>query len=256
MKIGLALSGGGARGMAHLGVLKALLELGIKPDIIAGCSSGAIVASMYAIGHSPDEILRFLKTKRFLTYFRPAFKTGLIKMGSLEKMYLGYFPENTFESLHLPVIVNATDLNRGRSVYFSRGELIRPILASCCIPVMFAPIEIDGNHYVDGGILNNLPVEPLLGTCDFIIGVHTNPYNELSPLVSMKAVMERSLLLAIHLNVKERIQHCDVFIEPPELHRFNTMDIDKAQQIFDTGYEYTLSLQDKLQFAKTRSILQ
>ena len=111
---------------------------------------------------------------------------------------------------------------------------------------MFEPVVFEGNTYVDGGILNNLPVEPLLDRCDFVIGVHTNAYSELFPLKSIRAVMERSLLLAIQTNVKERIRHCDVFIEPDTLYQFTTLDIDKAEQIFNIGYQHTLSLQDHL----------
>jgi NTE family protein len=246
MKIGLALSGGGARGIAHLGVLKGLSDLGLNPDVISGCSAGAIVGSMYAAGHDLKDILAFLKARKFLTYFRPAFRKGFIKMDDLEKLYLNYFPENSFESLKIPLIINATDLNRGKTVFFSTGELIRPLMGSSCIPVMFEPVIFEGNTYVDGGILNNLPVEPLLERCDLIIGVHTNPFHEAYPLNSMRLVMERSLLLAVHTNVKERIRYCDVFIEPPDLFRFTTLDLDKAQALFDIGYSYVMELQEKL----------
>jgi NTE family protein len=260
MKTGLALSGGGARGIAHLGVLKALEEFEIKPAVISGCSAGGIIAAMYAAGNSPQAILEFLKSKKFLSYFRPAFSKGFIRMEKLETLLLNYFPDNTFESLAIPVILNATDLNRGRTVYFSKGELIKPILASCSIPVMFEPVVFQQNVYVDGGILNNLPVEPLLDRCDFIIGVHTNSYNENFPLNSIRLVMERSLLLAIQTNVKERIQYCDMFIEPTLLHRFTTLDIDKAQEIFDIGYEHTISLKeqlfDKMKMAGTGKLAQ
>ena len=134
MKIGLALSGGGARGIAHLGVLKALEELNLTPAVISGCSAGGVIAALYAAGNPPETILEMLKSRRFVSYFRPAFRQGFIKMEKLEQLYLTYFPENTFESLGIPVILNATDLNRGRTVYFSKGELIRPLMASCSIP--------------------------------------------------------------------------------------------------------------------------
>ena len=245
MKIGLSLSGGGARGIGHIGVLKALEEIGIKPHVISGASSGSIVGALYASGLGPDEILAQIIKSKFLTYFRPAFSNGFINMGHLEKLYLDYFPKNSFESLNIPLIVNATDLNRGRTVYFSSGPLIGPLLASCCIPVMFAPVQFDGYTLVDAGILNNLPVEPLLERCDFIIGVHANPYNSSQALNSIKSVMERSLLLAIHTNVNERIKYCDIFIEPTHLNKFTSFDVGKAKEIFEIGYEYTMGMKDE-----------
>ncbi|MBC8111937.1 MAG: patatin-like phospholipase family protein [Verrucomicrobia bacterium] len=244
MKIGLALSGGGARGVAHLGVLKALNEFGIEPDMISGASAGGVVGSLYAAGYRPEEILGFITSKSFIWQFRPALKRGFINMESLQKVYLQYFPENSFEALKIPVVINATDINKGKTIYFSKGELIKPILASSSIPVMFEPVVFEGNTYVDAGILNNLPVEPLLGICDFIIGVHTNPYDTLQPLTSMRAVMERSLLLAVHTNVKECMQYCDIYVEPPLLNRFTTIDIGKAKEIFQVGYAYALTMRE------------
>jgi len=247
LKIGLALSGGGARGIGHIGILKALEEFGIKPNIISGASSGAIIGALYASGLSSDEILKQFTNNRFLTYFRPAFSNGFIKMNNLVNLYLEYFPTNSFEDLKIPLVVNATDLNRGKTIYFSKGELITPILASCCIPVMFQPVEFEGLTLADAGILNNLPVEPLLQSCDFIIGAHTNPFDSSQPLKSIKSVMERSLLLAIHTNVKEKIKYCDIFIEPPHLNKFTTFDIGKAKEMFQIGYDYTMSMKEQFE---------
>jgi NTE family protein len=100
--------------------------------------------------------------------------------------------------------------------------------------------------YIDGGILNNLPVEPLLGKCDFIIGVHTNPINLQMQFTSMRSVMERSLLLAIQSNIKERIEKCNLLIEPPTLNRFTTFDSKKAREIFEIGYAFTMEMTDHL----------
>lgn len=255
MKIGLALSGGGARGVAHLGVLKALLEHGIEPTMISGVSAGAIAGSLYAAGYQPDEVLEIIISTKMFRFLRPAMsRVGILKMERTDELYLKYLTGNSFEALKVPLIVSATNLNRGETVYFDRGELIKPIQASSCIPVLFEPVQINGNTYVDGGILNNLPVEPLLDTCDCIIGVHTNPYDTKQKFTSMRAVMERSLLLAVQYNVKVRIKHCDLFIEPTALKRYATFDIAKAREIFDIGYQHTLGMADQLAEWKEKRI--
>ena len=160
MKLGLVLSGGGSRGIAHLGILKVLDEIGIQIDAIAGSSSGAIAGALYASGYSPDDILKIVEETSFLKLIRPAIsKTGLLKMDSAEWLYTQYIKKNTFEDLRIPLTITATDLCRGKTVYFSRGELIRPLMASTCIPVMFEPISVNDKLFVDGGLLNNFPAE-------------------------------------------------------------------------------------------------
>jgi len=256
MKIGMALSGGGVRGIAHLGVLKALKEQGIEPDMISGVSAGAIVGALYAVGHSPDAVLEIIISTRMFRFLRPAMsRVGLLKMEKTDEIYLKYLTGNCFENLKIPLIVSATNLNEGETVYFSRGELIKTIQASSCIPVLFEPMRFNGGTYVDGGILNNLPVEPLLDTCDCIIGVHSNPYDTRQALNSMRTVMERTLLLAVQYNVKERIKCCDLFIEPDGLKRFTTFDIAKARQIFEVGYTHTMEMAPQIEALKKQKKL-
>ena len=239
MKIGLALSGGGARGFAHIGVLKALLEHGFEPEIISGASAGGLVGALYASGHQPEEMMDIFAKAKIRTVFSLSTKlVGFLKMERIEKFLELYLPHNSFEKLAIPLTINATDIQAGKIVYFHEGELIRPLMASCCIPVLFEPVRINGRMMVDGGILNNLPVEPLLGKCGFMVGVHTNPCGTTQPLPNMKAVMERSLLLAIQNNVRERAVQCDFFVEPPDLCGFTTMDAAKAREIFNIGHQY------------------
>ncbi len=241
MKIGLVLSGGGARGFAHLGVIKGLLEQGFRFDMISGVSAGAVAGALYAQGYSPDAILDIFLTTRLFKFIRPAtnFK-GFFRSDRMEKLCELYLPHNSFEGLKLPLYVSATDIQAGQTVFFSEGPLIRPLLASGSVPVMFEPVQIGGRLLVDGGVLNNLPVEPLLGKCDFIIGIHTNPCGPGRPLKNVRSILERTLLLAIHNNVPERARQCDLYIEPPSLCNYTTMDSAKAQEIFDIGYQFTL----------------
>lgn len=240
-KIGLALSGGGVRGIAHLGVLKALNDHGIFPNRLSGSSAGAIAGALYCSGHSPSEIHEIIIKTNYFKFLRPAISwTGILKMDVVEELFLKYIPENKFESLKTPLTVAATDIRRGKVVYFSEGPLIRPLMASSCIPGMFDPIEIDGKYFVDGGVLNNLPVEPLDGFCDYIIGVNCNHLPDEHNINNIKKLIERTVIMSMNYNVYSRKQNCDFFIEPKGLARYGVFDIKKSENIFQAGYEATL----------------
>ncbi|WP_276359133.1 patatin-like phospholipase family protein [Daejeonella sp. H1SJ63] len=175
MKIGLVLSGGGIRGIAHLGVLQAMTEAGIKFDKISGTSAGSIVGSLFAQGIEPAEILKtFMKTHLY-KYIRPAFKAkGLMLLDKIRTLLLDYIPHDSFEGLKTSMVITTTNFNECKVEYFSSGELINPILASSSIPVFFKPIKIEGGIYIDGGIKNNFQAEPLRSDCEFIIGSSCN----------------------------------------------------------------------------------
>ena len=239
MKIGLSLSGGGARGIVHLGVVKALAELGIKPDRISGTSAGAIGGAMIANGHSPDEILDIILQTNFFQYFRPTIGgMGLLKMDKAEELYLKYLPHNSFEKLKIPLTIATTDIQAGELVYFDSGELIKPVMASSCLPGIFQPIIFQKRMLVDGAVLNNLPIEPLLGKVDILIGVNCNPFLPNKPVKGTREVMEKSIMLAIRSKTQERLQQCQIRIEPVEVGKFDVYDLRKAQEIFRIGYNH------------------
>jgi NTE family protein len=237
-KIGIALSGGGARGIAHLGVLKALNEAGIYPNRVSGTSAGAIVGSLYCHGYTPDEIFQIIKETKYFKFLRPAISlVGILKMEILESLYSRYLGNNDFSKLKTPLTVVATDICKGKVVYFSEGEIIKPVMASSCIPGMFDPILIDGSYYVDGGILNNLPIEPLEGVSDIVIGVNCNHLPEQTNIRNIKNLIERTIILSMNYHAYSRRGKCDFFIEPSGLAQFGAFDIKKAEDIFATGYE-------------------
>src|ERR1700754_1937451 len=158
MKIGLALSGGGARGIAHIGVIKALEELNIKPDVISGTSAGSIVGVLYASGMRPNEIFDVVSHLSIFKSVKIAWAwSGLLKMEGLQALLTKHIPDNTFESLKIPLTVAATEIRLGEIRYFSSGELGPAVIASCSIPGIFDPVHFDGHLYVDGGLLDNLP---------------------------------------------------------------------------------------------------
>lgn len=251
MTVGLVLSGGGARALAHLGVLKALQEKKIKISGISGCSAGSIVGAMFAAGYSPDHIFEIVVSTATLRAMRPAWnRSGLLRMQKAEELYLKYIPHNSFEMLKIPLTVNATNLYAGETIYFSSGELLKPVMASCCIPGLFEPITFNDNILIDGGILNNMPIEPLIGKYDYIIGSHCNPFGMQQMPKSMSSIVQKSLFLAINNNSKGRLAQCNFVIEPPALKLFDPYDIRKAIGIFKAGYDYA----SQLHFSETNLI--
>lgn len=240
MKVGVVLSGGGARGISHIGVLKALEELGVSIHCVSGASVGAVIGALYAGGYTPDKILEIILTTRFFRSMRPAWTlTGLLSMGGLREVLLEYIPHNNFESLRLPLTVTATDLRMGKSAYFSKGELIPPLLASCSVPAVFNPFPWNNGVYVDGGIMDNLPTKPIRSQCDFLIGLHCNYITAEFDVKNFRAVIERSLLLAINGNTSVSKGLCDILIEPKEAGKISTFDLGKAKELFDIGYQFT-----------------
>lgn len=239
MRIGIALSGGGAKGFAHLGVIKALDEMGITISEISGTSAGAIVGAFYCYGHKPDQILEIISATGFLKSVRPAWSwSGLLSMDGFKEVLFKYLPDNSFEKLKIPLTISATEIRQGSVTYFNSGELIPRIIASSSIPALFDPMVMDGNVYVDGGIMDNLPVRPLVGMCDFIIGSHCNPVEQRFDIKSVREITQRSLLIAINVNSSHSKSNCNVVIEPPDLAKYSTFDLSKGKEIFEIGYQF------------------
>ena len=246
MKIGIALSGGGARGMGHLGVLQALEENGIRPTVLSGTSAGSIVSSMYSYGYKPLEILDIVMSTKVFPNLKPALSMkGLLTVDTLGELIKKYIPENDFSALKIPVYITATDIISGNTVYFSEGPLDIAVKASSCVPIFFSPIEYEDKMLVDGGVIDNLPVTILKKKCDFLIGVHSNAISPDYEIKSFKSVMERSLLMAINGNTIKSKEFCDFVIEPPEMGKFSGFDLAKGQEMFDVSYDYTLELLSK-----------
>ena len=239
MNIGLVLSGGGARGAAHIGVIKALEEYGIFATHISGASAGAIVGALYAAGVHWSEILTFFKTiplfhaKRFARK-----KPGFLNSENFYDDLKTYLPKDRFEDLKKPLFIPAANIIDGTSTIFSEGPLIKPIIASASFPGVFTPTEIDGNFYVDGGTLNNFPVEPLKNKCDKIIGVCVNPLKSVSmkDLRHSYSVIERAYKIKVAAESSNKFPDCDMVISPQELVKYSTFGMSNMDVIFNLGY--------------------
>jgi len=239
MGIGLVLSGGGARGVAHIGVLKALEEKGVKITHISGTSAGAIVGAMYAAGNSWQDIFKFFKEVSVFNYRRYAInKPGFIDTLKFYKDFEGFFKEDDFASLEKKLFVTATDLIEGNSIIFSEGELIKPVLASASFPGVFTPIPYKKGLYVDGGILDNFPVDPLIPLCNRIIGVFVNPLETIKAeeLSYSYKVLNRSLQISLANQSLYKFKECDFVISPSGLTKYGIFDLKTLDSIFEIGY--------------------
>lgn len=242
------MSGGGARGAAHLGVLQALDELGIKVAAISGVSAGAVIGALYAAGIAPLTILEELKQ---LSYFRVTefawLKNGLFTMAGLRKALATLIGHDSYELLNIPLFVTATDISKGCSVTFSKGPLQDTIIGSSAVPVVFEPVPCQGYLLLDGGILNNLPVEPICETCDFVIGSHVNKlYDGVTPVkLNTASLIDQCFHLVIANSVRARALQCDIFIEPL-LSGFGIFEMKNAGRIFELGYQAAMEQKEKL----------
>ena len=244
--IGLALGGGGARGFAHLGVLQAMYELGLKPDIISGTSAGAIVGAMIASGHTPEECMNFFSKKRLLHFARPTMsKKGFMTMSALEEQLEEFIPARTFNDLKIPLVITASNIKNAKAVHFESGELLPCIIASCSIPVVFTPKEIDEVDYVDGGIFMNLPVRPIRERCKRVIAVEINSINTSDKVTNILTMATRSFYLGLNQNICIDKKMSDVFIEPKYMTKYSIFDIENMSDVYSEGYTTAKKLLQK-----------
>lgn len=246
LKIGLVLSGGGIRGVAHLGVVQALYEYGVQFSHISGTSAGAIAGAFIAQGISPKEILNIVTQTNLFRLLRPSMSSlGLLSMIQSAALYRKHISHNSFSKLKIPLTIAVVDIGEAKIVYLNSGDLDKALLASSTIPGLFKPMEIEGHMYIDGGILNNFPVEPLIGQCDFIIGSACNHLPVITKVNSFRHLIERSSVLAISANMVTKRPLCQVLIEPQNLGTYGLFDTKSAEEIFWIGYEETLKTIDR-----------
>jgi len=239
-RTGLVLSGGGARGFAHLGVIQALNEAGIKPDVISGTSAGALAGVLYADGYTPDEILHLMNSGSRLDFMRPALpREGLLQINGIIKILKTHLRATSFSELKIPLFVAATDLNNGKAVYFSEGELLDPVIASASIPVLFQPVIINNISYVDGGVLDNLPLSPIQNICRFLVGSFVNPVGYEAKISGLIHIAERTFMLNMSKEIIEKAKKFDLFVAPAELRNYKILDPEKGSELFDLGYKAT-----------------
>lgn len=242
------LSGGGARGFAHVGVAQALREAGIEPDAIAATSAGALVGAFLAGGMPPLELrdlfISQIKLTRMLRW--NSLKTGLFSLEQTGVFLEKYLPVRDFESLEIPFRVTATNFETGRQQVFGQGSMIRPVLAACSIPAVFSPIIVDGAPYVDGGMCDNLPTALFAERRRDVVAVHVNPVPSIAECNSLGRVIDRSWHLSTRAQIEEAARGCGLFIEPPGLTAFGMFDAQKLKEIYAVGYDWAQGMLARL----------
>lgn len=246
-KLGLALSGGGSKGFAHIGVFKLLEECGIKPDIIAGTSAGALMGVLFADGYSAGEIKELFTGREFSEFAELQIpKAGLFDSKRFRYFLKRHLRAKTFEDLQIPMVVMATDLDNGESHEFRTGPIVEAVTASCSVPVIFNPVVIKGIHYVDGGLFHNFPVSIIRNECDKIIGVNVSPLVPQKYKQTLVHIAERSYHYMFRANTLEDRLMCDVLIEAEEFGQFKTFDLENVALISGVGYAAAVRAFDKV----------
>ena len=241
--IGYALSGGFIKGFAHLGMMQALQEHGIRPDVLSGTSASALAAVFYADGKEPYRIVELFERHSFkeLTTFSLN-KQGLLKLDSFMDFLRSQLKAQTIEALQIPTVITATDLDHGLSVSFRQGSLAERVAASCCLPVLFAPICINGVHYVDGGLLMNLPVSPIREECDKVIALNVAPLVADEYSQNVMSIALRSYHFIFQANSFPQKGKADLLIESYGLQQYSNHELEKAEEIFEKGYHTAYDL--------------
>ncbi len=279
-KIGLVLSGGGAKGFAHIGVLKVLEQAGVKIDYIAGTSMGAVVGGLYASGYSAtqidsifyntnfDELLQDYIPRSSKSFYEKrndqlyaltlpfnkmkvgipiAFSKGMYNYSLLSKLTHKVRNVRDFNKLPIPFVCVATDIEKGEEVLLNKGYLAQAMLASSAFPSLFSPVEIDGKLLIDGGVINNYPVEEIrkMGA-DIVIGVDVQ--DDLKDRKSLKDAT-RILVQITNLDMiklmKEKQKLTDIYIKP-DVSDFGVISFDAGREIIKKGEEASFAVYEQI----------
>jgi NTE family protein len=248
-KVGLALGGGFARGIAHIGVLRTLEQHGIPVDYISGTSAGALAGIAYASGLPFEEVVKRAAALRFGNFGQWRFSwLGLASNQRLEFYPKRYLNISTFEELRIPVTIAATDLITGEPVYFEHGPLGPPLRASCAYPGLFQPVHYQGRTLVDGFVGATVPVEAVAKMgADVIIAVFLDAEALVKPTNFTDVIGRSFTIIQRHADLAWRAR-ADVVIEP-RVREFEWDDFAKTPQLIEAGAEATLAAMPRVQTA-------
>lgn len=240
--IGYAFSGGGARGLSYIGMLKAMEEFGLHPNVLAGVSAGSVAAVLYGAGLSPHDMLHCFedlgKIGEFTSWKVPG--NSLMKIDKFGRLIESWLPVKNLEDMAIPTIVCATDFQHSKSIGWGKGEIIPRVLASCSIPIVFEPVKINDGVYVDGGVLRNLPAWAIRKYCKTLYGLNCSPYYRSSKDVAKQNLLEialRSYQLMSKANMVNDAKLCDHMINLRGAHAIGVFDVSKMHKAVQLGYE-------------------
>ncbi len=237
--LGLALSGGTAKVLAHIGVLLAFEEENLRPDVLSGTSGGSVIAVAYAAGLSPKELVeraKVLNWRKLAAVGVP--RLGLLSSHPIEAFMVELLGDIRFEDLDPPVLVVTTNLLTGAKTVFRQGRVAPVVRASCSIPQIFAPVEIDGGLYTDGGVIEYMPIETLLTARAAVnVGVNLGAYRNYSQAPkNLLGMMLRVTSLVASRNARASGRLADLVLRP-DLSNFGGFDLGAAEEMIEIGYQ-------------------
>lgn len=238
-RVGLALAGGFARGIAHVGVLRALKNAGVPIDVVAGTSVGALIGTCYCAGVPLDEMQQIATTTSFADFGRwtPSW-LGLATNQRMERYLERFTPAKTFEELTTPLAIAATDINAGVTVFYTRGPLGPPLRGSCAYPGLFVPIQFENRTLVDGFLTAPVPVEgTLLLGADVVIAVYLEAGSLENPRTAADVISRSFTIIQRHADLAWR-QQADVIIEP-DVKSFVWDDFTRTNDLVAVGQAAT-----------------
>jgi len=238
-KVGLALSGGGARGLAHIGVLKVFHDHRIPVDLIAGTSAGALIGSLFAGGVNITTMMEIATKVKWKNFFRIVLsKSGLVSSEEIESFVVSLIGKKSFADLDKPFSAVTIDIKTGEEVVLDKGEVCKAVRASCSFPWMYTPYRYEKHLLVDGVLKDNLPsgIARKMGA-DIVIGVDVIPrLDEADDFRNILEIFDRALDLFIINQDKDKKKGCDVLITPVN-ERISSLELDKAERLVQLGEE-------------------
>ena len=254
--IGLALGGGAAKGVAHIGVLKALEDANIEVDYIAGTSVGAMIAALYAFRVDVETIgsLARLLTMSKVTSFKLN-KTGFFSTESLRELMLEYVGDVAIEEAAIPLSIVATDINSGEEIILTSGSVVDAVCASAAIPGIYIPVEINGRTLVDGGLVQNVPIEALqTAGAGVTIASHLNSVSHYQEISHVLDVMRNAFEIAVNQHTQDQLKEADLLISM-DLSDFSLRDnTERYDELFNIGHKAATVQLTKLAWYKKTNL--
>ncbi len=245
MNIGLCLSGGGTRGVFHIGVLSALRELKIYPSVVSGTSAGALVGALFCAGVAPTVILEEAKSVKWYHFLGARIpKNGISDLSIIKQLLQKYISKDEFENLNIALYIASTNMSLGEVTVFNTGPLFQVVMASCAVPFLFEPVIIDQKIYMDGGITMNLPVSPIVPSCDQVIASNLIPIESMAvnKIKGIQQTLTRVLEISINQNTKSQKPLAHKLIETAEICKYKRYDLNNPDALYKLGYKTAMEI--------------
>jgi NTE family protein len=255
-EVGLALGGGAILGAAHVGALHAIDEFDIRVSHVSGTSIGAVAAAFLAFGKSWKEIHDIFCDLNWMDVSAISLsKYALLSNEKLGDLIIDHIGDKNLEDANIPISMVATDIVNGEKVILNRGPVAAAVMASTCIPGIFKPVEVDGQMLVDGGVVENVPIQTLrdMGP-DYIIGVDLNARHKYGKPENILDVIMNSFHFLMQQSDKLQTQNADLLIKP-DLSGFNRADVGQFDDLVEKGYTYARKTLEEVDWNRNKKSL-